>query len=217
MSQPVATVRGEATLEGPPDLAGLSVTVHRSGDSAAVVRRALATASAEVGAAVDPHRAGLDGTTSSSVHVAPVFARQGRRVTGYRGSWSTQLSVADFDVLGPLVLALSAVDQVQVDGPWWSLRPQNPLQRQARLAALADARERADDYAAAFGATVVDVLEVSDLDGGGRPGMLRQSFAMAKGGPPEEPELDLEPAAQTVTGQVTVRFALSPAVLDAQP
>ncbi len=118
MSQPVATVRGEATLQGPPDLAGLSVTVSRSGDSAATVRRALATASAEVGAAVDPHRAALEGSSSSSVHVAPVFARQGRRVTGYRGTWSSQLSVADFDVLGELVLALSALDQVAVDGPW---------------------------------------------------------------------------------------------------
>ena len=216
MSQPVATVRGEATLQGPPDLAGLSITVHRSGDSAATVRRALAAAAGEVGAAVDPHRAALEASTSSTVHVAPVFARQGRRVTGYRGTWSTQLSVADFDALGPLVLALSDVEQVQVDGPWWSLRPQNPLQRQARLAALGDARRRADDYAAAFGATVVDVLEVSDLDGGGH-GPLARSFAMAKGGGADEPELDLEPAPQTVTGQVTVRFALSPAVLDAQP
>ena len=40
MSQPVATVRGEATLQGLPDLAGLSVTVHRSGDSAGGRRRA---------------------------------------------------------------------------------------------------------------------------------------------------------------------------------
>ncbi len=214
MSQPVATVRGEATLQGPPDLAGLSVTVARSGDSAATVRRALATASAEVGQAVDPHRAALEGSSSSSVHVAPVFARQGQRVTGYRGTWSSQLSVADFDALGELVLALSALDQVAVDGPWWSLRPQNPLRREARLAALTDARRRADDYAAAFGATVVDVLEVSDLDSGG-PGPLARSFAMAKGAGSDEPELDLEPAAQTVTGQVTVRFALSPAVLDA--
>lgn len=216
MSQPVATVRGEATLQGPPDLAGLSVTVHRSGDSAATVRRALAAASAAVGAAVDPHRSALESSSSSTVHVAPVFARQGRRVTGYRGTWSTQLSVVDFDALGPLVLALSDLDQVQVDGPWWSLRPQNPLQREARLAALADARQRADDYAAAFGATVVDVLEVSDLDGGG-PGLLRQSSLMSRGAPADEPELDLEPSPQTVTGQVTVRFALSPAVLDARP
>jgi uncharacterized protein YggE len=210
MSRPVATVRGEATLQGPPDLAGLSVTVHRSGESAATVRRALAAASAEVGAAIDPHRTALE-PGSASVHVAPVFARQGRRVTGYRGTWSTALAVADFDVLGGLVLALSALDQVQVDGPWWSLRPQNPLQREARLAALDDARRRAEDYAAAFGATVVDVLEVSDLDGGS-PGLHARSSAMAGGGD-DEPELDLEPAVQTVTGQVTVRFALSPAVL----
>ncbi|SDR85340.1 hypothetical protein SAMN04488543_0621 [Friedmanniella luteola] len=217
MSQPVATVRGEATLQGPPDLAGLSVTVHRAGDSAATVRRALAAASADVGAAVDPQRTAIESGPGASVHVAPVFARQGRRVTGYRGSWSTQLSVTDFDVLGPLVSALSGLDQVQVDGPWWSLRPQNPLQREARLAALDDARRRADDYAAALGATVVDVLEVSDLEGGGGAGRFARSAALARGAVPDEPELDLEPAVQTVTGQVTVRFLLSPAVLGPQP
>src|SRR4051812_21153561 len=110
MAPPVATVRGEATLSGPPELAGLSLTVHRSADSAAAVRSALAQASAEVTSAVDPHRPALETTTSSAVHVGPVFARQGRRVTGYRGTWSTSLSVADFDALGPLVLALSALD-----------------------------------------------------------------------------------------------------------
>ena len=35
MTAPIVTVRGEAQLEGPPDLAGLSsVTLHATGDSA---------------------------------------------------------------------------------------------------------------------------------------------------------------------------------------
>lgn len=212
MTQPLATVRGEATLEGPPELASLSVSVQRSADSAAAVRSALARASAEVGAALEPHRAALGPAGGANLHVAPVVARQGRRMTGYRGSWSTSLAVTDFDALGPLVLALTALDQLQLDGPWWSLRSQSPLHREARLAAVADARRRAEDYAAAFGARVVELLEVSDLEGGGTGSMPRR-YAMAKAMAAEEPELDLEPAVQSVHGEVTVRFALSPVVL----
>ena len=40
------------------------------------------------------------------------------------------------------------------------------MYREARLAAIADARRRADDYAAAFGTTVADLVEVSDLNPG---------------------------------------------------
>ena len=40
------------------------------------------------------------------------------------------------------------------------------MYREVRLAAIADARRRAEDYAAAFGATVAELVEVSDLDGG---------------------------------------------------
>ena len=219
MSQPVATVRGEATLRGRRTWPGCPSPSTAPATPPPSSAGRWPAASAEVGAAVDPHaRRPRRHAPSSSVHVAPVFARQGRRVTGYRGSWSTQLSVADFDVLGPPgaraqrrrpgpagrpVVVAAAAEPAAAAGPAGRARPTPGA--------------RADDYAAAFGATVVDLLEVSDLDGGGRPGMLRQSFAMAKGGPPEEPELDLEPAAQTVTGQVTVRFALSPAVLDASP
>jgi uncharacterized protein YggE len=216
MTQPVATVRGEASLQGPPDLATLSVTVHRSGDSAARVRADLAAASALITQVVEPHGAALESSSTTGLHVGPVFnSRAEVRKASFRGSYTVSLVVHDFDQLSPLVTALSGQTSVQLDGPWWSLRPQNPLQRQARLAAITDARLRADDYAAALGAHVVDVLEVSDLDGGFGGGSPR-AFAMAKGASAEQPEFDFQPAVQTVTGQVTVRFALSSAVLDAR-
>ena len=49
MDAPVVTVRGEARLEVPPDLATLSVTVHSSGSTAEPVRDELATASTASG------------------------------------------------------------------------------------------------------------------------------------------------------------------------
>ena len=87
------------------------------------------------------------------------------------------------------------------------MRPDNPMYREARLAAIADARRRADDYAAAFGTTVADLVEVSDLNSGLCGGVREmRAFAMAKGA--EEATFEFQPAAQIVSGQVTVRFSL---------
>ena len=216
MAEPVVTVRGEASLECPPDLGTVTVTVQRSGATAELVRGELALAAGDLARQLQPFAGGLESSSSGGVHVGPVFSSpDGLRLTGYRGSSAATLVVADFDVLSPLVAALMVVPQVQVDGPWWSLRPQHPLQQQARLDAIADARRRANDYAAAFGATIVDLLEVSDLEGGfgGGPRRFAQAARMTGG----EPALDFEPAPQTVSAQVTVRFVMSPAVLDASP
>lgn len=215
MAGPLVTVRGEATLEAPPDLAGLAVTLHRTGDSATAVREALAAGSAEVTAVLGQHRPAIEESSTTSVQVAPVFAARGRRVTGYRGTWSASLSVADLDALNPLVEGLTQLDQVQVDGPWWSLRTDSPLPREARLAAIADGRRRAEDYAAAFGATLLELVEVSDADGAGFGGPRR--FARAMAASAESAPLDLEPTVQSVTGSVTLRFTMSAVVLDASP
>ena len=90
---------------------------------------------------------------------------------------------ADFAGLSDLLVALTGLPGAQVDGPWWSLRRESPLQRDARLTAVRGAVTRARDYATALGATLGDLLELSDTDGGFGGGMPR-AFAMAKGGGP---------------------------------
>lgn len=215
MAAPVVTVRGEARLEGPPELATLSVTLHAAGPSAERVRADLAEGSTALDQALTDFRSAFDRTGTSNLHVGPVFdQRRQHKITGYSGSLSVQLVVVDFEVLSDLILALSALANSQVDGPWWSLRPDSPLYRDARLAAITDARRRATDYAAAFGAKLVELIEVSDLDGGFAGGPPMRMAAFAKGREmAEDATLVLEPALQTVEGQVTVRFGLSEVVL----
>jgi uncharacterized protein len=207
MTAPIVTVRGEAQLEGPPDLATLSVTLHASGDSAEATRSQLAVGSQAVAAVLEQFATALEKTSTSGLHVSPTFNHKNpTKITGYRGVFSTTLVVADFEALSPLILALAALPTSQLDGPWWSLRRDNPMFREVRLAAIADARRRADDYAAAFGATVAELVEVSDLDGGFGPGRpLRMAAAMEMA---DDAAFSFEPAEQTVSGQVTVRFTI---------
>jgi uncharacterized protein len=204
---PLVTVRGEAQLEGPPDLATLAFTLHASGDSVERTRSQLAEGSAAVMQLLQQFEAALERSSTSGLHVSPVFNRRSpARITGYQGTFTTQIVVADFDSLSPLVLALTALPNSQIDGPWWSLRPDNQMFRDARLAAIADARRRADDYAAAFGTTLADLVEVSDTNAGFGGVREMRAFAMAKGA--DDASFEFEPAVQTVSGQVTVRFSL---------
>jgi uncharacterized protein YggE len=205
---PVVTVRGEAQLEGPPDLATLTLTLHASGDSAERTRGQLADGSVAVPKLLQQYEAAIERSSTSGVHVAPVFNRRTpTKIIGYQGTFTTQIVVSDFEFLSPLVLALTTLSNSQLDGPWWSLRADNPMYREARIAAIADARRRADDYAAAFGTTVAGLVEVSDLNTGFNGVREMRTFAMAKGA--EDTPFEFEPATQTVSGQVTVRFSLN--------
>jgi uncharacterized protein len=209
MTTPIVTVRGEAQLEVPPDLATLAFTVHSTGDSAEAPRSELAKASARIRDVLAEHATAIERSSTSGLHVAPIFSRRGgTKITGYRGSFSTQIVVHDFDALSALVFTLTPLSNSQIDGPWWSLRRDNPAFRTVRLDAIADARHRADDYAAAFGASVADLVEVSDLETGFPAAREMRTFAMAKD-MAEEPAFEFEPATQTVSGQVTVRFAIT--------
>lgn len=208
-SAPSVTVRGEAQLEGPPDLATLTLTLHASGDSAERTRSQLAAGSTAVSQLLQRFEAAIERFSTSALHVSPVFNRRTpAKITGYQGTFSTQIVVADLASLSPLVLALTELHNSQIDGPWWSLRPDNPMFRNVRLSAIADARRRADDYAAAFGTAVANLVEVSDLDSGFTGVREMRAFAMAREA--DDAAFDFQPALQTVSGQVTVRFSLSP-------
>jgi uncharacterized protein len=208
-SAPLVTVRGEAQLEGPPDLATVGLTLHASGDSPEAARSQLAEGSAKVAGLLAEFETAVERSSTSGVHVFPVFNRRTPpKITGYQGTFSTQIVVADLESLSALVLALTALPNSQLDGPWWSLRHDNAMYREARLAAIADARQRAGDYAAAFGTAVADLVEVSDLNTGFGGVREMRAFAVGKGA--EDAAFEFEPATQTVSGQVTVRFSLKP-------
>jgi uncharacterized protein len=205
---PLVTVRGEAQLEGPPDLATLTLTLHASGDSAERTRSQLAEGSTAVSQLLQRFEAAIERSGTSGLHVSPVFNRRTpAKITGYQGTFSTQIVVADLESMSPLVLALTELHNSQIDGPWWSLRSDNPMFREVRLAAIADARRRAEDYAAAFGTTLGNLVEVSDLDSGFAGVREMRTFAMAGGA--DDTGFDFQPALQTISGQVTVRFSLS--------
>ncbi len=209
---PVVAVRGEAHREAAPELARFTVTATaRDRDRETTLAR-LAERAAAVRALLDAEPA-VERRETGQLRVWPETKRSGERVVAYHGSVSTTVTVDDFTTLGELMLRLADQDQVEVAGPWWSLRPDSPAYREARHAAIADALARAREYAEALGARVTALLELADTGLSAAPPMpLRAAFA--KGGPGgAPPELELDPQPQPVQAAVEARFTISEPVL----
>jgi uncharacterized protein YggE len=214
----VVAVRGEAFREVDPEIASFSVTVMaRDRDRDEALRR-LASRVDSVRAILDGYRDGIERRETSGLYVYPETKGSGERVVGYHGNVRTTVTVTDFTVLGELMLRLAGQDQTMVGGPWWDLRPGSPAHKEARHAAIADALERAREYAAALGARVIGLIELTDagLSGDmmrGQGGIHTMAFR-AGAAPGEAPQIDLEPQRQQVHAAIDARLLISEPTLD---
>jgi uncharacterized protein YggE len=217
--QPVISVRGEAWLEAEPEIAVVNVHVQaRDRDRRAVLER-LVSRNSQVLALVAEYGDAVEKVESGPASAYPELRQKGdaERVARYAGQASARVTVRDFTVLGELVARLGELELVSVMGPWWSLRPDSPVHREARIAAARDATRRAEEYAAAFGGRLGELIEAADAGlltsqasrQAAVPGPVR-GFAAARMSAPAEqaPVLDLEPVRQPVTAQVDARFAM---------
>ncbi|GAA3757433.1 hypothetical protein GCM10022225_48360 [Plantactinospora mayteni] len=206
-------VRGEVVREVPPEIARFSVTVAARDKNRPAALSRLAERSEAVRALVDGYGDAIDRRETGDLWVRPELKRSGEKVTGYAGSATTIVTVTDFGILGELMLRLADQDQTTVAGPWWELRPNSPVHREARQAAVAEAITRAREYADALGAEVTALLHLSDAGLTAQQPMMmtRAAHTMgyrAAGGAP--PELELDPQVQTVQATIEAGFAISP-------
>jgi uncharacterized protein len=213
---PVVAVRGESVREVDPEIATFSVTVAARDRNRSEAFQRLAARVEAVRTLLDGYAEAVEKRETSGLYVRPENKRTGEKVSGYSGSVTTTVTVADFTALGELMLRLADQDQTTVAGPWWGVRPDSPVHREARHAAIRDAIERGREYADALGARVTGLVELAD--GGltaqpvARVQMLAYRSAVPDAGGP--PALDLDPQRQTITGTVEARFEISePAAL----
>jgi uncharacterized protein len=201
--QPVISVRGEASLEAEPEIAVVSVAIQARDRGRQAVLGRLASRNEQVINLIKSYGEAVEKLESGPASVcADLRAKKaGEHVARYLGQASVRITVRDFTVLGELVSSLSDEDLVTVAGPWWALRPDSPVYRDARLAAARDAMVRAREYAEAFGGGITGLIEAADAGlltspgghGSGFRAMRAVGAAALAGGPPEA-ELDFEPA-----------------------
>ncbi|MFI7497155.1 SIMPL domain-containing protein [Streptomyces sp. NPDC049687] len=216
---PLLAVRGEAELEVDPELARIGVTVTARGRDRRTTLDDLTRRNATALDLVKSYGDAVEDVSTGAVSITPELGQRGRgeRVRTYHGRVHLTAGLTDFTALGELTTRLADLDLTQVDGPWWVLRPDSPVYRQARRQAVRDAVQRAKEYAEALGTTVAALVELADTgmgSAGVRPqgafgGRMTRSAAMAKTEQAAEP-LDLEPQRMQVRAEVSAQFTMVP-------
>lgn len=215
MSEPPAAtiaVRGSWTAEVPPELARVRVSVGARGGDRAQTLRDLTRRVDEVRASLAGYGEAVESLDGGPLWVRP-HIKEGRpreRVSGYLAGTTLTATVVEFGVLGDLLLRLADRDMVSLDGPWWALRPESDAHRRARTEAVRDARRRAEEYAAAAGARLTGLVEISDVGLSAREGFAPQAAAgfrsAVHSSVADELSFEVEPVAQTVSATVEARF-----------
>ncbi|MET7485676.1 SIMPL domain-containing protein [Streptomyces sp. NPDC005538] len=216
---PRIAVRGEARLEVDPEIARIGITVAARGRDRRAALDDLTRRNATVLDLVKSYGEAVERLETGGFSITPELAEHGRgeRIRRYHGRVNITAELADFTALGELTTRLADLELTRVDGPWWALRPDSPVHRQARQQAVREAVQRAREYAEALGTTLAALVELADIGAenaqpyGAPPTRMRSmSLAGAAAEDTAAAPLDLEPQRQHVYAQVNARFTMAP-------
>jgi uncharacterized protein YggE len=209
---PIIAVPGIGTVEADPERAAATVAVEAgSADRGDAVRR-LEQRRAAVQAVLDEYGEALERVTGGGVHVDAEYElrRGSEKIRGWAGHCRWTLSFRRLDAVGDVLARLLQEELSEIDGPWWSLRPDSAAYREARVLAVADARQRAEEYAAALGVRLTGLVELVD-EQADRPGRHVALAAMGRRSGWNEGDeplvLDLTPERQQAQVVITARFS----------
>ena len=163
-------VAGTGRVSVEPDVADLRLGVAVTRPTAAAARAEAATVMTRILDAVDAAGVARRDVRTSLLSVQPRYDyRDGQAptLTGYELANVVEITVRDLARLGELVDGTLGVGATSLDGLGFRVDDPAPAEREARLAAMATARARADVLAEAAGLTVRGVRAV--VEGGALP------------------------------------------------
>ena len=217
---PLLSVRGEVTLEVPPEIAQLTITVTARDPKRERALELLSKRNEECLGALRAYGDGVERVETGGLAVFPELRAFGRKeqVRTYRGTVRIDVTVVDFSILGELVARTADGEMTTVQGPWWRLRPGSQVHRRVRQEAAKDAIVRAREYAEAVGGHLTGLVELADvgLTTEARPaqpfaGMAPAAAVRSRATESyEPPPIELEPQVQVVHARVEARFTMSP-------
>ena len=141
-------------------------------------------------------------------YIAPIQPEP-PRIIGYEARNNVQVRVRKLGEMGRIIDTLVSAGANQVDGPSFTLDDPKSALDEARVAAVKDARSRAELYARAAGLRISRTISISE--GGGyypvQPIMVTGRMAGAP--PPPPPPSPVAPGELTLGATVSVQFALT--------
>lgn len=129
------------------------------------------------------------------------------RITGYRVSNVVNVKIKEIGKTGEVLAAVTNAGANSINGIQFSVSDTDALELQARQAAMADARARAESLASLAGVELGEVLTISTSSAPEypRPYMTGRALEMADAGAPVP---GIVPGQQSVSVQIHVTFAI---------
>ena len=201
----LVSVSATGSVDAEPDLASVSVGAIVEADTA---KEALARSSALMAKLIDGLKAlgvAAKDIQTTAINIEPRYtqAKDGRpaALAGYRLVNRVHLTVREVKRLGEILDGAIGLGANQVNGIGFDVSNAETLMDEARRRAIANARRRAELYAAAAGAQLGSVLTISETNNAS-PRAL--PMARAAAGAP----VPVEPGTRALTVEVNLTYAL---------
>lgn len=205
---PRIVVTGMGTTKATPDVAYLSLGVITTGKRAQEASQANAAAADKIMAALKKSGIAEKDIQTSNYSIQPVYRNNdfSKGIEGYQVSNVVRATVRKLATLGNVIDAGLDAGANNVQGVSFGLEERDAAEDKALVAAVREAKRKADVMAKAAGVRILGVLEISTVYEG-RPIPMMAGFggeaAMAKVATPISPgELD-------VTANVTMVFSIT--------
>lgn len=217
-SSALLVINAEARSTRKPDLAVFSAGVASQGKTAAA---ALAANSADMNRVIAALKAaGIADRDiqTSNLNLNPVYAQpvigpngqienQEPRIIGYQASNQVSVRQRNLAQFGRVLDTLVSAGANQISGPSFELENSDAAMDEARTAAMAKARQRAELYARAAGLKVRRIVSISEGPGFTPP--MPVVYAKAEMAPAGAPT-PISAGEVALTANVSVQFELAP-------
>ena len=204
-SEHTISVSGQGKVVLTPDVADVSLGVTIQRDKVTAARDEAARVMAAVIAAL--HGLGIADADikTTQLYVTPMYDYSGvQRITGYQMSNVISVHVRDLTKLADVIDQSVTAGATDVQGVTFDVSDRAAAERDARDAAVRDARARADTLAAAAGVTITGVASISETTSSPWPWPGRGLAQDASGAPtpiqPGTAELSIDVAVVYLIG-----------------
>jgi uncharacterized protein YggE len=213
-SQPTATISGTrldvvatGEVSRVPDVAHINAGVVTTAPSATAALEQNARQMASVRQALRNAGIADRDIQTSSINLYPDYRHDERggnpQIIGYRATNEVRIKFRDIKATGKILDALVAQGANQINGPMLAIDKPEQAMDEARVAALASARARAEIYARAAGKRVGKILSISETGGMAVPmARMRAQAGMVAD------STSIEPGEQSVSVSLAVSFEL---------
>jgi hypothetical protein len=179
----VMTMSGHGEARATPDTAMLSAGVSAQAPTAAAALAANNSRMQAVIAALKKQGVPDKDVQTSNFSISPQYANtngEAPRITGYQANNQVEVRLEDIGKLGVTLDALVTAGANQMNGVSFSIRNDAELLAQARAAAVAEARLKADTFSKAAGVSLGSILSIGENSNEGPRPMYAAAPMMAR-------------------------------------